>query len=434
VALPPSQHPEMLAALEYPLELAIKQEALARTWSDQELPGTPDEIVPAPRPRGYRTTTKRRALTRPEGIVLGFPGLARGRRGPESSGGTGDSVGSALDLPEHLPVYALLERWLREPGGRPLAETLSWAIVRGTAGALTVVLNVRVFNARVVRAAARLAEELQRAPLGVRAGFLFLDPTGSEYYLEARRPEGRLTLKRLFGPGWLEARVGELRLRFPPTVFSQVNGFMLGEMTSCVGALVGPLEGLGLLDLYCGYGLLALTIGRSAEQVIGIEIEAAAIEAARANAAFLGCSEHVRFRVGRIDGELLANQLHPSPRPEVVVLDPPRQGTVSSVIPALAERGPVRVVHICCGIDEIAREVGAWAAAGFELRRILPLDLFAGTAGLETLLLLEPGAPPQSVTRPDHRPGHRPDHRPVTRGRPGRSRPARGSGRKRRGA
>jgi tRNA/tmRNA/rRNA uracil-C5-methylase (TrmA/RlmC/RlmD family) len=50
----------------------------------------------------------------------------------------------------------------------------------------------------------------------------------------------------------------------------------------------------------------------------------------------------------------------------------------------------VRIVHICCGTDEIPREVEAWAKVGYRLRRAVPLDLFAGTINLETMLLFTP--------------------------------------------
>ena len=93
---------------------------------------------------------------------------------------------------------------------------------------------------------------------------------------------------------------------------------------------------------------------------------------------------------GRITGEFLGTRV-PAPRaPEVLLLDPPRQGTEPGVIDVLAARHPERVVHICCGTDEIPREVASWSRAGYRLERAVPMDLFAGTANLETLLLLLP--------------------------------------------
>jgi tRNA/tmRNA/rRNA uracil-C5-methylase (TrmA/RlmC/RlmD family) len=379
VATPPTQHPEPFAALDYPDELSLKGEALAAFWQENRLPGLPEAVIAAPLPRGYRTTTKRRAALGPKGLALTFPGAAA------SGGGVSPS---ALDLPEHMAVYGFLIERLSRPAARALTSALNWTIVRGSAGGLTVILNVRVFDARVVRAGKQLAEDLQEALLGVRAGFLYLDPSGSDYYLEARRPAGTVSFKKLFGPDSLHVEADGVRLRFPPTVFSQVNGAMLGVMIESARSLLAPLEGCALLDLFCGYGLFSLTAGREAAQVVGVDFDGPAIEAARSNAAHLRCANRMRFLAGRIDGEFLAGRLRPSRAPEAVLLDPPRQGTEAGVAPALAAREPRRVVHICCGIDEIPREVAAWSRVGYTVRRAVPLDLFAGTASLETLLLL----------------------------------------------
>jgi tRNA/tmRNA/rRNA uracil-C5-methylase (TrmA/RlmC/RlmD family) len=379
VSLPPEGHPEPLAALDYEVELAVKREALAEWWRTMRLPSQPDPVVAAPTPRGYRTTTKRRAAAGPRGLALEFPGLPAGRKG---------LAPSALDPAEHVAVFAFLLERLSRPHSAALAKALNWAIVRGGAGALTLILNVTRFDAGIVRAAKLLAEALQAAPLGVRAASLFLDQSGSDYYLEARRPAATLTLKRLFGPEWLQVEVAGVRLRFPPIVFSQVNGAMLPVMVAAVAALAAP-AGRALIDLYCGYGLFSLTVGHEAGQVTGIDVDGPAVEAARANADHLGRSGRVRFVAGRIDGAFLSGSLRPPRGPEVVLLDPPRQGTVPGVAAAVAGRSPERVVHVCCGTDEIPREVAEWSRAGYRVSRAVPLDLFAGTVGLETLLLLE---------------------------------------------
>jgi hypothetical protein len=379
VALPPPQHPEPFAAVDYAVELALKDDAFAAFWQDQRLPGRPAPLVAAPAPRAYRTTSKRRAALGPAGLVLSFPGGVAARRGVAPS---------ALDMPEHMAVYAALVERLSRPPARALAAALNWAIVRGAPGALAVILNVREFDARVVRAGKLLADALQEAALGVRSGFLYLDESGSEYYLEAKRPVGKLSFKRLFGPDWLQVEVAGVRLRFPPTVFSQVNGAMLEVMTECVRSLLAPLSGCDLLDLYCGYGLFSFAAGREAAEVTGVDLDGPAIEAARASAEHLRLGGRVRFVAGRIDAPFLKYQVRPSRGAEAVLLDPPRQGTAPDVAAAIAARAPLRVVHICCGVDEIPREVAAWSRAGYSVTRAVPLDLFAGTSNLETVLLL----------------------------------------------
>lgn len=316
--LPDSRHPEPLAALDYAEELSLKQEALSAFWEEQGLPARPEPVIAAPSPRGYRTTTKRRATLGPRGLVLTFPGAATSVRGLSSS---------TLDLPQHIAVYTFLIERLSRPPARALAAALNWAIVRGPAGALAVILNVRVFDAKVVRAGKLLAEDIGAAPLGVRSAFLYLDPTSSEYYLEAKRPAKTLSFKRLFGPDWLQVEANGVRLRYPPTVFSQVNEAMLGVMTATARTLLAPVGGCALLDLYCGYGLFSFTAGREAAEVVGVDFDGPAIEAARANAEHLRCAGRVRFLPGRIDGEFLAAHVRPSRLPEVALLDPPRQGT-----------------------------------------------------------------------------------------------------------
>ena len=382
LALPHPHHPEPLADLPYAAEVALKNAAAAAFWRAQSLPGAPEPVVAAPQPRGYRTTSKRRAVTGPRGVTLAFPGALPGARG---------HTGSALDMREHVAVYDWLPERLARSALRPLGATLNHVIVRGSPGALAVILNVRDLDAKIVRAAKLLAEDLQGMPLGVRTALLYLDPTGSDYYLEARRPDVAVSEKRLFGPDWLQVDADGVRLHFPLTVFSQINGAMVPVLAARARDLLAPLAGHDLLDLYCGYGLLSLTAGRDAARVLGVDYDGPAIAAARANAQHLNCAGRVRFLAGRIDAAFVAARLPPPGRaPALALLDPPRQGTAPGVVAAVAARAPVRVVHICCGTDEIPREVAAWEQAGYVLSRALPLDLFPGTAGLETLLLLAP--------------------------------------------
>jgi len=375
------RHPEPFAPVRYEDEARLKEESLAAWWAETGLPGRLAPLVRAPVPRRYRTTSKRRAVRLGAGVALSFPG-DRPARGRHSS--------SALDLPEHDLVYRFLAGYLNAPSQRHLSSALNHVIVRGGAGRLALILNLKLFNARIVRLARGLAEEVKRGPLGIGAMFLFLDPSESEYYLEARRPRG-VSFKRMFGPPHLEVEVEGLRLRFPVTVFSQVNTPMLPVMVRNVRAACGPLEGRRLLDLFCGYGLFAFTVGARAQEVIGVDASGSAILAARANASHLGGKERRRFLAGRIDGEFLTRRLDRAAATETALLDPPRQGTEDNVAAALASRGIRRVVHICCGIDTLPREVWRWSDAGYRLEKATPLDLFAGTAGLEIVLQFRAG-------------------------------------------
>jgi len=230
LALPSVNHPEPLAALPYYVELAVKREALQAYWQAEGLPGRPEPVIASVAPRGYRTTSKRKALRGRGMLALNFPGSARSRPGVAPS---------ALDLPEHTAVYTFLLQRLSRPVAHPLASVLNWVVIRGSGSELAVILNLRIFDAKVVRAAKQLGEAMQENAVGVRACFLYLDPTGSEYYLEAQRPDAAVSYKRLFGPEWLQIELEEVRLRFPATVFSQISGAMLPTLTAAARDLLG---------------------------------------------------------------------------------------------------------------------------------------------------------------------------------------------------
>jgi 23S rRNA (uracil1939-C5)-methyltransferase len=72
-----------------------------------------------------------------------------------------------------------------------------------------------------------------------------------------------------------------------------------------------------------------------------------------------------------------------------VLLDPPRGGTESGVIEAVAERRPVRALHIFCNTEVIARELGRWKENGYAVTAAIPVDMFPGTAAVEIMTLLE---------------------------------------------
>lgn len=385
-----SSDPEPLASLEYDHEHRAKSRALARWWQGFGFGGDLAPLVAAVQPRGYRTTSKRRVWRGRGGVSLGFAG------GRVVGPGAGDAgIDSRLDHPTHVPIYRAVAAVLGRPQGNALAEGASWVVVRGIAPSLTVILNVVRFDAAVIRAARRVAEML--ADLGASSVLLYLDPTGSDYYLEAKRPSKTLGLKVISGSEWLETEVGGLRIRHPAVSFAQVNGAMVPTLVDTVAQLAGPLGGTTLLDCYCGWGLFAFTVGRPAASVLGIDHDGPAIEAARRTAKRLGAK--YRFVAASVDPELVRDGLRRERGPEVVILDPPRQGSSRGLAAALAEREPMRVVHVCCGIDELPRELAAWEGAGWRPDRVVALDLFPGTTAVEVLVGLEPGAAPRRPPR-----------------------------------
>jgi tRNA/tmRNA/rRNA uracil-C5-methylase (TrmA/RlmC/RlmD family) len=374
---------EPLANLLYSQELQLKNQAFAELWAQAKLEGRPEAITPAPMPRKYRTTTKRRVVYNEQrGLSLDFA----------DRGAPGTCAFSNLEPDNHNSLYEYLFDRLSTPAYVALARALNWIIIRGGYTSHCVILNVSKLDATVVRKAKQLTEKLPELNFGVTSAMIYFDPTRSDYYLEAERPDDGLDAKHLFGPRLLTLAVEDLKLKYPPTVFSQVNEAMVPLMVQTAREMLDVKSSDRLLDLYCGYGLFSFALGRKAKEVLGVELEGASIATAKDSVRFLGLGSKFRFVSARITGEMLVMSLPPvSPTlTEVILLDPPRQGADPGVIKVLAQRKPRRVLQICCGTDEIAPAVRDWVASGYKVDRICPLDLFAGTANLETLISFVP--------------------------------------------
>ena len=141
-----------------------------------------------------------------------------------------------------------------------------------------------------------------------------------------------------------------------------------------------------VLDLYCGAGTITLTMADKAKKVIGAEIISAAVENARENAADNGV-ENVAFfcgDAGDIALKLAGEDLHPN----VICVDPPRKGLAPDVVEAAASMTPGRIVYVSCDPATLARDVARFALLGYCPVRACAVDLFPGTANVETVCLL----------------------------------------------
>ncbi len=380
-----------LAHFQYAEELKLKDSALKKFWQEYKLPGRPEAVIASPRPRKYRTTSKRRCILRGPFLYLVFGDkLLRDQKK--------SFLESPLEPPEHARIYTFLQKKLSEPTYKLVAAHLNHLIIRGNYEERVVIFNVRKMTGPLVRKLKMLAEHLQKPPSPVAGAFVYLDPTGSDYYLESRRPTDNLQLKKLYGTAHLMVSHGGCRFKFHPTSFSQVNESIVGIMLEKARELLAPQEKERLFDLYCGYGLFSHYLAGSYKKVIGIDAEGPSIRAAQANAKLNNESRNTRFVARRITPKAISDLLPLSTEPAALILDPPRQGPQKGVVEAICERQPGKVIHIFCGVDEIPESLKEWQKNGYQVEKIVPLDMFPGSANLEVMVLL--GMKPRQKARP----------------------------------
>ena len=376
-----------LAHLDYAAELVLKNEGFATYWKKHRLAGSPEQIIASPRPRGYRTTSKRRGFLQGATLYLLFGDHDKWGR-PEHKK---SFLASPLEPVEHERIYRFLQKKLSEGTYRLIAGHLNYLVIRGSYKEMAVIFNVDMMNGPLVRKLKMLAVHLQKLPEPIVSATAYLDPTKSDYYLESRRPSEGINFKKLFGPDQLAVSHGGCRYLFHPTSFSQVNESMVELMLAQARALLVPKPDEQLLDLYCGYGLFSHFLAPDYKQVLAIDAEGPSIRSAVANSKLnKDRGGSTKFLARRITRSLFEKGVPSATGPETVLLDPPRQGPMPGVIKAISKRRPKRILHIFCGVDQIPDSLKQWQANGYKVSRIVPLDMFPGSANLEVLVLLVP--------------------------------------------
>ena len=179
----------------------------------------------------------------------------------------------------------------------------------------------------------------------------------------------------------------EFKLSMPS--FYQVNRDQAEVLYGKALEFAGLTGNETVLDLYCGIGTITLCLAKAAKRVIGAEIVPPAIRDAKENA-LRNHIENAEFFCG--DAADIAAKLESDGlRPDVVTVDPPRKGLAPEVIASVAAMGPEKVVYVSCDPATLGRDVKIFREFGYEAKRAAAVDMFPGTAHVETVVLLSKG-------------------------------------------
>ena len=135
--------------------------------------------------------------------------------------------------------------------------------------------------------------------------------------------------RTLAGQSFLQEEFAGLQFRLRSDTFFQVNTEAAELIWQAIAQELNLQGHETVLDTYCGIGTFSLPLAQQVRQVWGLEVHAGSVAQARENAQ-LNQIENVEFYTGDV-GQLLAEnsplwQEHPQEKPDIVVIDPPRQG------------------------------------------------------------------------------------------------------------
>ena len=189
----------------------------------------------------------------------------------------------------------------------------------------------------------------------------------------------------LYGREYIEEELLGLKFKISTFSFFQTNSLGAEVLYETAREYVGNLEGSGnvVFDLYSGTGTIAQLMAPVARKVIGVEIVEEAVEAAKVNAELNGL-HNCEF----IAGDVLKVLDDITDKPDMIILDPPRDGIHPKALTKIIAYGIPKLVYISCKPTSLVRDLEVFLANGYHVEKAVAVDQFPWTANVETVCLL----------------------------------------------
>lgn len=192
--------------------------------------------------------------------------------------------------------------------------------------------------------------------------------------------------KTLYGQDYFYEYLYNMRFKISPFSFFQTNTLGAEVLYDKVREYVGETKDKLIYDLYTGTGTIAQMLASVASKVVGVEIVEEAVEAAKKNAVD-NHLDNCEF----IAGDVLKVVDNLTKKPDILVLDPPRDGIHPKALRKIINFNVDEMVYVSCKPTSLMRDLLVFREAGYEVKRACLVDMFPGTVHVETVVLLSKG-------------------------------------------
>src|SRR5690625_3014484 len=195
------------------------------------------------------------------------------------------------------------------------------------------------------------------------------------------------TMNRLYGEEYIHDKMDDLTFAISAKSFYQINP----EQTEVLYKKTMEYADIGdediVIDAYCGIGTISLFLAQQAKKVYGVEIVPEAIDDANKNAKLNGIT-NAEFVVGAAE-KVMPWWTAQGLKPDVIVVDPPRKGCDETLLQAMIDMQPKRIVYVSCNPSTLARDLRILEDGGYETKEVQPVDMFAQTTHIESVVRIE---------------------------------------------
>lgn len=190
--------------------------------------------------------------------------------------------------------------------------------------------------------------------------------------------------KVLYGPGFIYEKVGDYTFKISPNSFFQVNSLGMNKLYQLAIESAKITKNDLVLDAYCGVGTISIFASKYAKEVIGVELNKHAVLDAKINAKN-NHIENINFICDDATN-YITNSAKNRAQFDVLILDPPREGSTKQFINAVGYLKPKRVVYISCNPETLKRDLFLFSDNGYKIQSIVGVDMFSKTKHIESVV------------------------------------------------
>ena len=188
-------------------------------------------------------------------------------------------------------------------------------------------------------------------------------------------------LDLLYGKDYITEELLGLKFNISPFSFFQTNTFGAEKLYTMAREFAGDIDDKIVFDLYSGTGTIAQIMAPVAKKVIGIEIVEEAVEMAKKNAKINGL-DNVEF----IAGDVLQAVDSLTIKPDLIVIDPPRDGIHPKAINKIIDFNPETFVYVSCNPVTLVRDLKIFMERGYKVVKAKCMDQFPRTPHVESII------------------------------------------------
>lgn len=191
-------------------------------------------------------------------------------------------------------------------------------------------------------------------------------------------------MRLLYGRDFFMEKLFDLEFKVSVYSFFQTNSAGAEKLYSIVKEFAGDVADKTVFDLYCGTGTIGQIMAEAgSKKVIGIELIEEAVVAANENAK-RNHLENCTFLAG--DVLKMVDELEE--RPDLIIVDPPRDGIHPKAIGKIIAFGAPEIVYVSCKPTSLARDLEIFQQEGYQVERVKLMDMFPRTVHVETVVML----------------------------------------------